>query len=247
MKSTHKGIRTLACGYKEKGKTAPISTPSNQQLAVHYARAINRSGGAIDVGIMKKLSSGRWKIYGLVGGVASDLTSAIQAGTASTIFTTTNNDGFLVAADVFFGLFGLTVSQAENGVPVYTYKYFNGTSFTTLTTIESVTAYSAADQFNVFYPPLDWAKGSGVAGTDSSKYYIQVLATTAPGQAVKVTNAWAAQPLKLSPQLANNADLVFDVSQERPIPFEQGESLIPYFGGSANAANIFEARYVFLD
>lgn len=118
-----------------------------------------------------------------------DETAAIQAGTASTIFTTTNNDGYIVYGINQFNKFTFTISQIQTGVPVYTYEYWNGSAWTTLplTTTPVYTALAATSA--EFAIPSNWAVGDGTEGGGNNAYYaIRVLATTAPSTAVKATH-----------------------------------------------------------
>jgi len=132
----------------------------------------------------------RWQLYSRIAATPNvDRTSAIQAGTATTIFTTTNNDGFLVYAVNTFDKVTITISQAQTGVPVYTYEYWNGSAWSALTTT-AVPDYTALAtdtlEFNI---PSNWAVGDGTeVGGNTAYYTIRALATTAPGTAVQITD-----------------------------------------------------------
>lgn len=118
-----------------------------------------------------------------------DATATIQAGTAVNMFTTTNNDGYIVYGVAQFNKFTLTISQVQTGSPVYTYEYWNGTAWTALvlTTTPDYTAIgSTSAQFAI---PVAWVVGDGTEGGGNNSYYaIRVLATTAPTVIVKATN-----------------------------------------------------------
>src|ERR1035437_5253364 len=144
-------------GYAQNGKDAALSPPTGKQLQVYGIEAMNRSGGAIDVGILKKLNADDWMIYSIVAAstpVASDITAAVQAATATGIFTLTNNDGFMIGSKNRFNLIGLTISTgASGGSPVYAYKYYNGSTMATLTTIATATFSSTGTQLILFNAP----------------------------------------------------------------------------------------------
>lgn len=243
-------ISVPVIGYGEVSKTPVIATVSGKQLQVFSVTAHNRSGGAIDVGLAVKLAAGSWK-YGTLTAASTpdflDATDAIQAGTSTSVFTTTNNSGFLVQADRKFGMIGLTVSAAGAG-GTFTYKYYNGSTYATLTTIAVPADYSATgDKIIAFAAPHDWAPGStaGVGGFDGM-YSIQVLATGAPGSAVSATAAWVSQFMAFREAVADNGALSLAFSDVRVFLLESGEAIVPYFG-TASAANTVEGFYSLSD
>lgn len=132
----------------------------------------------------------RWELWSRIAATPNvDRTAAIQAGTATTIFTTTNNDGFLAYGVLPFNKLTMTISQAQSGAPVYTYEYWNGSAWAALTTNavpDYTTLGSDTLEFNI---PSNWAAGDGSEVGGSTSYYtIRALATTAPGTAVQITS-----------------------------------------------------------
>lgn len=235
-------LQTLAVSYATKGTVAALSPRGNGQLHLVSAKLTNNSGGACDLGIFRLFkATDIYSIATSVSAVITDVTAAINAGTATTILTTTNNDGFYAGATDIFGLLGFTISQAETGTPVYTYKYWNGSSWVTLNGFALPTAYTpTGTQLIVFAPPVDWKKGG--TGLNSGKYWIQVLATTAPATAVQVTAAWMAQMVDYAASVANGASFSWAVTTlELALHWGSGEGLLPYFG-TANAKNMVTAQ-----
>jgi hypothetical protein len=118
-----------------------------------------------------------------------DATAAIQAGTATTLFTTTNNDGFIVYGVNKFNKFTLNISQAQTGAPVYTYEYWNGSAWVTLP-LTTTPAYTPIGSTSAeFSAPTAWVVGDGTEGGGNNAYYaVRVLATTAPATAVQATS-----------------------------------------------------------
>lgn len=233
--------------YATKGKAAVFTAPADKQVAAYNLRAANNSGGSISVGLMKKLfnppgQSPAFAIYQYtaVGPVLAEVTNAVAAGTATTVFTTTNNDGFVIGAKSIFGLMGLTISTAQAGL-VLTYKYWTGAAYTTLTTLESATYGSTGDVFTVFQAPSDWVAG-GNTGVNQNFFTILVQATTAAAGNVQVTSLWVAKMLELYQGVANNAIAQLSFPDSKPLEFDGGESFIPYFS-TANAANAAGAYY----
>jgi hypothetical protein len=172
-----------------------------------------------------------------------DKTSTIQAGSVVTIFTTTNNDGFLVQSKKRFNLIGLNITQANTGSPVYVVSYYNGSAYATVTSISAPTDYATGTQVIAFAAPQDWAVGTTAAvGGSTSLYSIRVAATTAPTQAVIADAAWVAQFTQYNEGVLDNATSKFDVGFNDPIVLEANEGVIGYFG-TASAANLVRVLY----
>lgn len=235
-------------GYLENCKTGVIIPPATKQINLYSAWAVNGSGLSIDVGICKKLGNDEWKAYSIIAANtpdATDVTASIQAGTATNIFTTTINDGFMIGAKQKFGVIGLTVSQADSGSPVYAIRYYNGSAMATLTGYSIPASYAAGTVLITFPAPIDWVPGSTAAvGGDSSLYMVEVVATTAGGQIVKATSAWICQFLAYTPGLADRGYIQFDtLSSDYPLVLSGNQQVLPYFGGTANAKNTFGALF----
>lgn len=138
----------------------------------------------------QNFGNSRWEIWRRIAATPNvDGTATIQAGTAIDIFTTTNNDGYIVYGVSQFNKFTLNITQAQTSSPVYTYEYWNGSAWTALT-LTSTPSYSAnGSTFAEFAIPTAWAVGDGTEGGGNNSYYaIRVLATTAGGQAVKANS-----------------------------------------------------------
>lgn len=225
-------------GYSEISKTAALTPASAEQLRVYNVKLHNRSGGAIDVGALRKFTQYGFKVFSQTApGVCTNVSDLISAGTNSTVIGTVNNNGMVVQSKDLFNLLGLTVSQAQTGAPVYAYQYYNGTSFVTLNTIAVPASYALGSQVIIFNAPQDWVKGStGLTGLDSGKYTMRVLSTTAPGTAVQASALWAGQLLDFQEGVADNASLEMSFPDNLPLTFEGNEGLLPYFS-SASAQN----------
>jgi hypothetical protein len=162
------------------------------------------------------------------------------------MLTVTNNDGYLVQCKKPFNLVGITVQEAATG-GTFTYEYYNGTAYTTLTTI-AVPAYSAAaDTYLAFAAPVDWAPGTTAAvGGNTGYYSILVRHTTAPGDTGSFNAAWVGRFLTFRAQVANYGSVSLGFDELNPYILESGESIIPYFG-TASANNVTEAFYEVAD
>lgn len=229
--------KNLCISYASKGKAAALAVAANKQVALYNARITNRVGSTINAGILVKLgaSRGHYKFFTKVSTTYADITSALAAGTASVVVTTTNSDGFIVQADRRFGMIGLTVSNTATG-GTYTFEYYNGSAWTTLTTIENWTSLgTTGDKHIVFMAPHDWAVGDGAAtDIDQTMYSIRVLHTTAPGDTGAINALWIAEFLEYFEGLGDNVmgQVLFD--SQVPYVLEGGESVIPYFSTAAS-------------
>jgi hypothetical protein len=243
-------INLVHTGYPSNGGTAVVIPATGKQIHILQAKAQNKSGGAIDVGILKRFASTDWVFNSIVVANTPDATdnsAAIRAGTSTALFTTTTNDGYMVQSSQKFNMIGFTIETSEAGSPVYTYQYYNGSAFTTLTTIAVPATYvttGLATAIVLFQAPVDWAVGSTAAvGGDLTKYSILVKASTAPSTAPKATNLWLGQFLDFQYQLANNTAFSCTFDTFAPLKLQGNESIQPYFGGTANAANCFSVSY----
>lgn len=176
-------------------------------------------------------------------GFVDDTEDAQDAGTGDfPLFTLLDNDGFAVQALTQFNMLVIPVSTAQAGSPTYSYQYYNGSGYTVLPVIESVSTYTIANHYVVFHAPIDWAKGGPEGeGFDEDKYHIRVRATTAPSTAPLATEIIVGRFIAFDEALEDGAILVADYQSE-PLKLLGGSGLMPYFG-TANAANFIEAVY----
>ncbi len=138
----------------------------------------------------QNFGNARWELWSRIAATPNvDRTATIQAGTATTIYTTTNNDGYLAYGVQPFNKITFTVSQASTGAPVYTYEYWNGSAWTTFTPSTLPTFTATGSTFVAFTAPTAWAAGDGTEVAGNTAYYaIRALATTAPTAAVQITS-----------------------------------------------------------
>lgn len=252
MFAKSKPLQCIHLGYNTNGKADVISPGASKQLHVYNAKAHQRTGGAVDVGILKKLSTASWKFYTITAASTPDaleVTSTIQAGTAVTIFTTTNNDGYLMSARQRFNMIGFNIAnEIAAGAPVFSYQYYNGSAYTTLTTTAVPTYTATGTALVVFNAPTDWVVGTTAAvGGDSSNYNILVRATTAGSDTATADSAWVGQFLDFQEGVADNGSLELNLNIDRPLILDGNEAVYPYFGGTANALNTMRVLYSIQD
>lgn len=243
-------LQFVCSGYSQNCNQNVLTPPTGKQINLYSAKCLNQSGGAIDVGIGKKLALANWKFYKYTLAntpFVTDSTTAIQAGGAINIFDTTLGDGYLVGATTPFNVIGLNLSTAETGSPVYVYQYYNGTAWTTLNTQAVPATYALGNQIVAFMSPQDWVPGTPNAvntGADQSKYYILVTASTAPSNSPQANSAWVVEFIDFQSQLANNTAFEFRVFDSvLPIVLSGTEGIVPYFSGTANAKNTMRVVY----
>ena len=240
-------LQSIHLAYSEKCDTDLITPPGGDKILLYEAEVRNVSGGAIAAGVLRRFQDGLFNFFTLDDSATPDAVEAdgAKTGTTTTIFTTTDNDGFLVQSPERFELIGFNVTQAEGGTPTYSYQYWDGSAWQDLSSyiVESPSAYSAGNQIIVFKAPLAWVAGSSSAvGGDTTKYTIRARATTAPSTAVQVDDVYAGQFLTFDPDVGDKESLKISFPANEPYMLSGNEALIPYFG-SANAANLARALY----
>lgn len=232
-------IQTLQLGYVTSGRDKLSLVPGNNQAYVHSFLGYNGNSSATDIGLGVSLANAAsaFRVYaGAVSTVPAEVTTSVQAGTATTIVDTTTGHGFMIEAKRRFGYVTFTLSQAQTGSPVYVYEYWNGSAWSTLTTAQVASYGSTGLTYLTFNPPSDWAIGDGGTGYNGG-YAIRVRATTAPTQAVQVTALrvayWYSYRLQVPTQ--GQLQVIFD---SHPAVLEAGEALVPYFSTASNANSV---------
>jgi hypothetical protein len=220
-------------------------------MRLHQFAVTNRSGSALDAGLAVQFSTSGFKVHTLDASSspdATDVTTTVQARTAITVFTTDLNDGFLIQARIPFNIVFLNVSTAAGGSPVFAYEYYNGTSYTTLTTISAPTFTAAGETYLIFQTPHDWAVGTtSDVGGDSRFYSVRVYSTTAPTTTeCQVNRILVSRFLDFYESLPDNGSLSLTFDTAYPLDLETNEALLPYFS-TANAANLIRGFYEQVD
>lgn len=233
----------LLVGYATRGKAAVITSPAGKQSVVFSARAFNRSGGGIDVGIVRKFAKNAqaFKFFTFNATNYTDATAAVFAGTATTALPTSLGRGFVVASKSRSGLIGVNISQAA-ATGAYVFQYWDGSSWSSLTTISSPVFTSTGNVFLSFLPPNDWTQG-GHADLPSDMYGVRVISSvTVPASNVQFNDIWAGEMIEFVEGVADNSGLQVEFDIQKPLYLESEEGLMPYFG-SANAANGMQIAY----
>lgn len=241
MSGIKQHLQSSSVGYAVQSLTVPYSAPSNQQLSVNAISAYNGTAAENAIGIFHSTTAPQFKVWQLLAAGDVDASALIQAGTAISIFTTTNNDGVLFQSKEKFHMVAFNISQASTGSPVYTYKYWNGSSYVDLNMLNTPNFAVTGIQSLVFNAPTDWVAGDGSEDADNEFYSIQVIATTAPSQAVRIDSIKVCKMLKYAEYIQPGGALylTFDTS---PYLLQVGETIIPFFS-YANSSNRIEMTY----
>lgn len=229
--------------------TAP-SSPVKLAIMIHEVSLTNSSGSDAVVGYGYKIPDanyvvGQWDDSAGTK-IIDDTTDAQDAGTDDVaLFTTTNNDGFVVGSSAKFNNVNLVISTAEVGSPTYEYTYWDGSAWSTLTLIETPDYTAAAEDSITFAAPINWAKGGDTNdGADSDKYYIRVRATTAPLTAPLATTVKAVNLVEIIPTLSTGALLnkeEYKMANKNRIP--TGHEVVAYCS-VADGANTVQIDYI---
>lgn len=234
-------IETSSVAYSDQSLTVPYSAPSTQQLKVQSVCAYNATTAENPMGIFHSVTNNQFKVFKLLAAGDTEVTTAVQAGTATAIFNTTNNDGVLYQSKNKFNMVTFNVSQAQTGSPVYTYKYWNGSTFATLTLINTPTYSTTGIKAIVFDAPTDWVVGHGGETADNEMYSIQVISTTAPSQAVNINSIKVCKMLKFADIVPQGGSLNVDFG-DHPYLLQVGETIIPFFSYT-NSLNRIDMTY----
>lgn len=240
MAGNQQFLQTSSSAYTVQSLTAPVSAPASKQLLVQSVSAYNATAAENAMGIFTSIATSQFKVWQLRA-TDAEVTSALQAGTATTIFSTTNNDGVLYQSKDKFNMVAFNVAQASTGSPVYTYKYWNGSAFTDLTLLNTPLYSTTGIKAIVFNAPADWAVGCGTEDADQELYSLQVIATTAPSQAVTFNSIKVCKMLKYGELIAPGASINLDFDAE-PYLLQVGETIIPFFSYT-NSLNRLDLTY----
>ena len=234
--------------YAQNIQSSVVTPNTGDALRLGSYRLANRSGAALDVGLFWRQPNGYFTAGKVVAASTPDYTDnttnakSTVANAFVNIFSTTNNDGFLVSSPVKFNAISFTVGAGSSG-EVIAPTYYDGTNMTVLPTIQNAITTSAGHRFIVFNSPSDWVVNTTTAvGGPANVYSICIRASTAPGGAVSGSDFRVYSMIDMYPQLASNAEITNDFSgNEFVLP--KGASVVPFFGNTASNANSVWVTY----
>lgn len=241
-------------------ESSPIACPFNlhdSQLSPQTGEALalgsylinNASGSAVDVGLFARFPNNYWEA-GIITAASTPDYQGESTGAKSTtanafanVFTTTNNDGFLISCVEKFSAISFVVDNVAGGSPVFAYKYYDGSSMTAVTPIASAVFGSTGKTQALFFIPSTWTKGTTAAvGGDSDKYSLQITASTAPSDACNISDVRVYKYLDYFPSLPTNNQLLSDLS-ETEIILPTNASVATYFSGTPSGSNFVYFKY----
>jgi hypothetical protein len=146
----------------------------------------------------------------------------------------------VVGCKVPFNVLGITVTtNTSNGAntPAYAYTYSNGTSWTSLSLIDTPNFESSTgDKYMSWLKPADWsATSSDAYGIPDGYYCVKVIATTSPATTAPLASVlWLVDLIDYVEQVDDGKSVTLGAQGETSIPFKA--PLVPYCN-VANAAN----------
>lgn len=241
MAGNNQYLQSSSVAYASQGLTVSYSAPTNQQLLAYSVSAYNGTASENSIGLFHSISDPHVKLYKILAAGDADFTTQIQAGTAVSIFNTTNNDGCLFQSKEKFNMIAFNVSQVQTGSPVYAYTYWNGSTYSTLTLLNTPVYTATGTQVAVFNAPIDWVAGDGSEDANAEFYSIRVISTTAPSQAVQINSLKVGKMLKYSDFVLPGSSVSLNF-EDQPYLLQAGEAIIPFFSYT-NASNRLEITY----
>ena len=246
------------------GAISPPVTFYGSMAIVNYALQ-NRAGAVVNLGLGFRWRNEFWRAgqwvdaNGATAFVLDDV-DAKDTGTAGdfALQTTTNNDGFVIAAYDKFDWVSINVSTATAGDAgsdsVVQYSNTAGTGWTALATTQMYTdeftytnveaGFPTGELLFVWRPPTNWGKvtiaDATMGGVPLGMYALQVRATDAG------TTAALASAIEVGsmPVLADNVQDNQIVSEEKCYIWDhRADALVAYFS-TANEGNSVKAEWV---
>lgn len=193
--------------------THPRGETAGMTFQVASVRIVNRSGSTQNCGWGVRVPINSWVAGQWTHGTTTyvDDTTDFQDGgvTDAPLETTTNGDGFLVAATMPFNALSYSGATAQAGSPVRVLEYsVAGGSWSSVTTIAQSASIlgGGAESYVWWVMPTNWAVLEAGHGTDVpvGKYGLRQRATTAPSTAA-VVSSMTVHRIYANANIANNA------------------------------------------
>lgn len=200
----------LADGAVTKEKLAPLAkmvTPNCIQ-SIHVAGAvpsippgmstsITTSGRNVQIFLEGRqredaLQNSEWKLWQMTG-TETEVTAAVQAGTATAIFNGVLNQGCLIQGARKFNKIIMNVTLASSVIPPFPsplpfeFTYWNGSSWATLFSAWVELESTGLKSFT-FVAPNDWVVGDGSYSADASLYTIRAQVVNSGTSTVQINN-----------------------------------------------------------
>lgn len=184
-----------------------ISATSNMQLLVSSAQAFNGSAAPQNMGIANSINNG------------------VTSGASG------NN--YLIQCKEKFNLVALNIGTADTSGFTFTYKYWDGSAFSTLALINTPFLTSTGKKGILFNSPIDWSLDSG------SLYSIRIDATGAPNYVFTSLKCCRMLAYAENVQSKGSVEALFP---DRHLLLQNGETLVGFFS-IPDTANTMKASY----
>jgi hypothetical protein len=249
-----KPVESYLVAFPSVGKDRVLEAPNGdilkEKLDVLEVQVGNSTGADASCGWGVTVDTGQWKAGQWDASEEPeyiDDTTHAQDVTVNNfaLTTTTDDDGFVIQAELFPNVIRLAVgTAASGGSPAYSYKYWNGTGFATLTTILTPNLAATGDQYLVSLTPYDAAKAAAAQANGISQGYYAVLvqATTAPSSAAAVANQVGIVHLMDFIEKVGDGNATVEEYNPGTKQVQPGQALVP-FCSAANAANWVKVKY----
>jgi len=193
--------------YPNQSFDAAVSAASAKQLEVSSAAAFNGSVAENNVGIAHSVTSTR---------ISSSL----------------SGDNYSIKSKDKFNMAAMSIGTADSSGATFTYKYWNGSTFATLTLLNTPVLTATGKKAILFDAPLDWA-------LDADSYWtIRIDATTTPN--FVFTSVLPCRVLAYREGVQPKATL--EVNFEDPVLLQSGEGIVGFFS-FADSLNTLKASY----
>lgn len=225
-----------------------LSPGTGEGIALGGYVLSNDSGANVDAGVFIRVPNSLWQA-GIITAASTPDYQGENSGAKSTtanafvnVFTTTDNDGFLIACREKFQAVSFVVDDVSSA-GTYTYTYYNGSSMASVTPKSAAVFTGAAATQAVTFVPSNWTKGTTAAvATTLSDYYVLVVRGASVNSVVSISDVRVYQNIDYYPTLLDQNQLTSNMngSEEQ---YRVGSSIAAFMAGTANAQNFVNFQY----
>jgi hypothetical protein len=194
--------------YSNQTYDVAISEASNYQLLIKEIKAKNGSAAANDICLGHAFNSNE------------------QTAGAS-------GNNYVIQCKEKFGMAALYLTTADTSGVTFTYEYYNGSSWASLTLQNTPSLVSTGKKAILFNSPQDW-------GLDGSSYYaIRIVASGTPNYVIAGVKCCGVLSYQKNVYPGGEAEICFE---SRPLLLQGGEGIVPFFLYS-DTSNSIKAVY----
>lgn len=218
-------VKTKRVAYPFTSGIPALSPDTGKQLLMHSIALVNGSASPQTLGIGIGLNSASFDLF-------QDVSGTVSAFSSGPLFASNGDILYISAKSPFdFLSFNLAVAGTNDGV--FTYEYWNGSTWTALTPQVSPN-YSLTKAELIIGAPLDWEVGDGgITELNADLYALRVVATTAPGTTPDVGSLLVARFYTLRESVGSKEALEASFEENQTLLAAE-EFILPYFGSASN-------------